>query len=103
MPMINLQPLTPLGPGGFHPATSITENGETRNFIETSRFTKWEAIRMLMSVETYLMFPHRNGGAPPLDRNVLWRAWCDVKSSMYRLLYECEQAYLDAFRKSCGL
>jgi hypothetical protein len=99
--MINLQLLSPMD--GPYVATSVTENGETRQFIETSRLTKWEAIRMLMSVETFLIFPQRDGGGPQLDPQVRWRSWCDVKQAMYRLLRECEDAYLEAFRKSLGL
>jgi hypothetical protein len=70
---------------------------------EVTEISKWEALRILIAVDTVLCFPERMGGAKEFDRQIAWRSHCTIHEAMFRLLRECEDAYLDAFAKSLGL
>jgi hypothetical protein len=61
---------------------------------EVDSLTRWEALRLLMRIETFLVFPRANGHFEELPPKILWRSWCDIKEAMYTVLGECERAYL---------
>jgi hypothetical protein len=97
--MINLDPMN------YKYGTTHTEEirpgfFETRCVTEVINLTSWEAMRMLMSVETRLWWLHADGAIP---RAVAWRSWCSVKEAMYGLLRDCENAYLKALANSVGI
>lgn len=98
--MINLQPI-PVEGGRL-----IETTGETTwhyTVMEVRDLTKWEALRLLYCVETFLVFAKRAGQSEEYERTVLWRSWCDVKEGMWKILRECEEGYLRVLRESIGI
>lgn len=81
--MINLDPMD------YKYGTSYTEAGETRSVMEVHELSKWEAIRMLISMEKETFHE---------DRPVAWQMRCTLAQAKYVLLRECQNAYLDLLK-----
>jgi hypothetical protein len=83
---------------------SVTENNETRYVRETNELSIWEAMRVLVTMETFICFPRQAGiDLDIYEKNVQWKSMLSVHQAMFHLIGDGEAAYLKALKESIGL